>query len=81
MNSNVSVHDKSLQAAALHRLPSLDTFNDYFPGRFPGFWELKTREDLLEMAAFVTGVPVFADLCLVGNGKCVDARDDHATLG
>jgi glycosyltransferase involved in cell wall biosynthesis len=40
----------------LTKLPSLDTFNDYFPGRFPGFWELKTREDVLEMAAFVTGV-------------------------
>jgi MMP alpha-(1->4)-mannosyltransferase len=40
----------------LTKLPSLDTFNDYFPGRFPGFWELKTREDLLEMAQFVTGV-------------------------
>ena len=40
----------------LTKLPSLDTFNDYFPGRFPGFWELKTREDLLEMAAFMTGV-------------------------
>jgi len=40
----------------LTKLPSLDTFNEYFPGRFPGFWELKTREDLLEMAAFTTGV-------------------------
>jgi glycosyltransferase involved in cell wall biosynthesis len=40
----------------LTKLPSLDTFNEYFPGRFPGFWELKTREDLLEMAAFMTGV-------------------------
>ncbi len=40
----------------LTKLPSLDTFNDYFPGRVPGFWELKTREDLLEMAAFMTGV-------------------------
>ena len=40
----------------LTKLPSLDTFNDYFPGRFPGFWELKTREDLLEMAWFITGV-------------------------
>ena len=39
----------------LTKLPSLDTFNDYFPGRFPGFWELKTREDALEMAQFVTG--------------------------
>jgi len=40
----------------LTKLPSLDTFNDYFPGRFPGFWELKTREDALEMAQFMTGV-------------------------
>ncbi len=40
----------------LTKLPSLDTFNDHFPGRFPGFWEIKTREDILEMAAFMTGV-------------------------
>jgi glycosyltransferase involved in cell wall biosynthesis len=40
----------------LTKLPSLDTFNEYFPGRFPGFWELKTREDALEMAVFMTGV-------------------------
>jgi glycosyltransferase involved in cell wall biosynthesis len=39
----------------LTKLPSLDTFNDHFPGRFPGFWEIKTREDALEMAQFVTG--------------------------
>ena len=44
------------ERVTLTKLPSLDTFNDYFPGRFPGFWELKTREDALEMAQFVTGV-------------------------
>lgn len=44
------------ERVTLTKLPSLDTFNDYFPGRFPGFWELKTREDLLEMAVFMTGV-------------------------
>ena len=44
------------ERVALTKLPSLDTFNEYFPGRFPGFWELKTREDLLEMAVFMTGV-------------------------
>ncbi len=43
------------ERVTLTKLPSLDTFNDYFPGRFPGFWELETREDLLEMAQFVTG--------------------------
>jgi glycosyltransferase involved in cell wall biosynthesis len=44
------------ERVTLTQLPSLDTFNDYFPGRFPGFWELKSREDLLEMAVFMTGV-------------------------
>ena len=34
----------------LTKLPSLDTFNEYFPGRLPGFWEVKTRADLLEYA-------------------------------
>ena len=32
----------------LTKLPSLDTFNDHYPGRLPGFWEIKTREDALE---------------------------------
>ncbi len=39
----------------LTKLPSLDTFNDYFPGRLPGFWEVKTRADLLEYGQFITG--------------------------
>ncbi len=39
----------------LTELPSLDTFNDHFPGRLPGFWEIKTREDALEVAQFLTG--------------------------
>jgi glycosyltransferase involved in cell wall biosynthesis len=39
----------------LTKLPSLDTFNEYFPGRLPGFWEIRNREDLLEMGQFLTG--------------------------
>ena len=39
----------------LTKLPSLDTWNDHFPGRFPAFWEIKSREDLLELAQFSTG--------------------------
>jgi glycosyltransferase involved in cell wall biosynthesis len=39
----------------LHELPSLDTFNDHYPGRLPGFWEIKSREDALELAQFCTG--------------------------
>jgi glycosyltransferase involved in cell wall biosynthesis len=39
----------------LTKLPSLDTFNDYFPGRLPGYWEINDRYDLMEMAQFLTG--------------------------
>ena len=39
----------------MHRLPSLDTFNDHFPGRLPGYWEIDDRYDLLELAQFMTG--------------------------
>ena len=35
----------------LCRLPSLDIFNDHFPGRRPAFWEIKTLPDRLEMWA------------------------------
>ena len=43
------------ERVALHKLPSLDTFNDHYPGRLPGYWEIKDRHDLLEMAQFLTG--------------------------
>ncbi len=39
----------------LTELPSLDLFNDLYPGRFPAYWEIKTREDLLEILQFSTG--------------------------
>ena len=39
----------------LTKLPSLDTFNDQYPGRLPGFWEIKNKEDALEIAQFLTG--------------------------
>lgn len=40
---------------ALTKLPSLDLFNDQYPGRFPAFWEFKSRYDFLETAVFSTG--------------------------
>ena len=40
---------------ALHQLPSLDIFNDTYPGRFPGFWEMKTLGDVVEVAQYATG--------------------------
>jgi glycosyltransferase involved in cell wall biosynthesis len=39
----------------LHQLPSLDIFNDHFPGRLPGFWEIKSLPDLLEISTFTLG--------------------------
>jgi glycosyltransferase involved in cell wall biosynthesis len=39
----------------LHKLPSLDIFNDLYPGRLPAYWELKTWPDVVETAQFLTG--------------------------
>ena len=39
----------------LIELPSLDIYNDYFPMRMPGLWELKTWMDFAEVTAFSTG--------------------------
>ncbi len=40
----------------LHKLPSLDIFNDHYPGRFPAYWEIKSKADVLELATFSTGM-------------------------
>jgi len=40
---------------ALHQLPSLDIFNEHFPGRFPAFWELKSIPDVLESVHYSLG--------------------------
>ena len=37
----------------LVELPSLDIYNDYFPMRMPGIWELKHWPDFVEVTAFV----------------------------
>jgi glycosyltransferase involved in cell wall biosynthesis len=39
----------------LHQLPSLDIFNDTYPGRMPAFWELKSLSDLIEVTQFSAG--------------------------
>ena len=39
----------------LHELPSLDIFNDAYPGRMPGFWEVKSWADAAEVGSFMTG--------------------------
>jgi glycosyltransferase involved in cell wall biosynthesis len=39
----------------LVELPSLDIYNDHFPMRMPGLWELKHWTDFLEVTAFSSG--------------------------
>ena len=39
----------------LHELPSLDIFNDAYPGRFPAYWEFKSWHDVVEVLQFSTG--------------------------
>ena len=39
----------------LHELPSLDIYNDHFPMRMPGVWELKHWPDFVEVTSFSTG--------------------------
>ncbi|MFZ8966649.1 MAG: glycosyltransferase family 4 protein [Ilumatobacteraceae bacterium] len=39
----------------LHKLPSLDIFNDQYPGRFPAYWELNNWPNVLEALYFLKG--------------------------
>ena len=39
----------------LVELPSLDIYNEHFPMRMPGIWELRSLPDFLEVGAFSTG--------------------------
>ena len=39
----------------LHELPSLDLWNEHFPGRMPGYWELKTKGDWVESLSHLKG--------------------------
>ena len=39
----------------LVKLPSLDIYNEHFPMRMPGLWEIKDWKDLLEVSTFSFG--------------------------
>ena len=39
----------------LHKLQSLDIYNDHFPMRMPGIWELKNWTDFVEVTSFSFG--------------------------
>lgn len=40
---------------ALHELPSLDLWNEHFPGRLPAYWEMKTKGDWIETLTHIKG--------------------------
>jgi glycosyltransferase involved in cell wall biosynthesis len=39
----------------LHRFPSLDIWNDHYPGRLPGYWEIRSKGDLVEVLTHMKG--------------------------
>ena len=39
----------------LHEFPSLEIYNDFFPGRMPGIWEIKDFPDFVELCSYLTG--------------------------
>ncbi len=39
----------------LHKLPSLDIFNDQHPGRFPAYWELNSWPNIVEALQLMKG--------------------------
>ena len=39
----------------LHKLPSLDIWNDTYPGRMPAFWEIKSFADFAEGSSHTIG--------------------------
>ncbi len=43
------------ERVGLVKLPSLDIYNEYFPMRMPGLWELKHWTDVVEVGAFSLG--------------------------
>jgi glycosyltransferase involved in cell wall biosynthesis len=54
----------------MHQLPSLDIFNDQYPGRFPAYWELKNWPNIVEAAQFLKGT--------FGEPKAFSMRARHA---
>ncbi|NLV56976.1 MAG: glycosyltransferase family 4 protein [Acidimicrobiales bacterium] len=48
-------HPELPDGIPLHELDSLDIYNDHFPMRMPGIWELKSFADLVEVGAFSFG--------------------------
>ena len=48
-------YPETVDEVPLVELPSLDIYNDHFPMRMPGMWELKNWTDVAEVLAFSSG--------------------------
>ncbi len=75
-------------AVPLHRLESLDIFNDHFPGRTPAFWEIKSFADFVETSQFSLGTfseplafSIRAYQALKARAADFDLVQDNQTLG
>lgn len=76
------------ERVALHELPSLDIYNEHFPMRMPGIWELKGLGDWVEVTAFSFGTfpeplafSVRAWQALRGRTDDFDLVHDNQSLG
>ena len=72
----------------LHKLPSLDIFNDLYPGRFPAYWEIKSWPDAVEVLQFLKGTfgeprafSIRAHRALAARGNDFDLVHDNQCLG
>ncbi len=76
------------EGVELHQLPSLDIYNEHFPMRMPGLWEIKHVADLIEVTAFSFGsfpeplaFSVRAFEALRGRRADFDLVHDNQSLG
>lgn len=76
------------EGVTLVELPSLDIYNEHFPARTPGFWEIKNWKDLVEVLSFSAGQfpePLAFSLRawdhLKGRKDDFDIVHDNQTLG
>ena len=76
------------EGVTLVQLPSLDIYNEHFPARTPGFWEIKDWKDLVEVLSFSAGQfpePLAFSLRawdhLKGRKDDFDIVHDNQTLG
>ena len=76
------------ERVSLVKLPSLDIYNDHFPMRMPGLWEIKDLADWAEVSSFSMGsfpeplaFSMRAAMWLASHGEDFDLVHDNQCLG